>query len=149
MFGMTSNHPGRQCFGAVVGVLATLTLAPTAPAKAAMTEVYYQRAFSLDCSGSACKLDLPKVAANTRLNITRVSCAMATASAHGGIVQFEYNANAAPVKQYLAPIQVSQLVALFNQDMDILVPAQKVVGITLFSGLSASSASCTLTGRLQ
>src|SRR6478735_6998206 len=102
---MSKSVPRRSAVlrsAATLGLLLSFGVTQQ-PAVAAMTETYYQRAFPLSCGEEECAISLPKVAANTRLNIRQVSCGMvSTGKVLFGTVAYQYSGNDL-VKQYMAP----------------------------------------------
>ena len=150
----TTPSPAQSPAALAAGQAGKATESITAAATVVST-AYYQATLTLTCGGTSCMGDFPAVAGKRRLNLTRVSCLMNSAT-YGvftaGRVDLRTAGNVSSTVQFLpADYSTDFGYHSLNRAIDVQVRATQNARVLLFlaSGGQATSAVCTAHGTLD
>ena len=152
---LTTPSPAQGPAAFASGLQAGKATESVTAAAAVVSTAYYQATLSLNCSGTSCQGDFPAVAAKRRLNLTRVSCLMSTATYSvytAGRIDLRAADSSTAMVQFL-PSDYSTDFGYhsLNRAIDVQVRSRQNARVLLFiaSGGQASGAMCTAHGTLD
>src|SRR5215208_5073655 len=115
-----------------------------------LSTLHYQAKLTLTCGGALCDGNFPAVAANRRLNLTRITCFVAGSAnstfEFGELAMMKANTFVEALTEYLPPaFSASTGTHTINQAVDLQVRATQhaYVGVRLATG-TFSAGNCTV-----